>query len=414
VTLLSCSAAALLAGCSDDPEVLCGAGVTSPECAPTAAGGSEANAPQTPAYVVGSRVFDDTTTMSYFHVTSGLDANIAVDPTRALEVPGSATLYSAFDIGWFAVGSGEEPTITRYELDATGALVAGQSMSFFAQGVADLWDTLYFVSPTKAYYPDRDGGQIIIWNPTTMEVTGSVPLPETLRTGYLPLYGYQPIWRGSELLITVAWFDWDVTDTVLPETGLLVFDTTTDSVVRFDTDQRCGGVTTPVNLPNGDAYLVSSALAGAAHRVGRLETAPCALRIAAGSNQIDAEYSLALETLTGSSLAGEPIPANDGVFLRAFDDALATVEGPMATWEFTGQSAWRWLRWDPSTNEAVPMVDISPSTADVTWFQVDGRVYGSETTPDYSETTLIDLAADGGPTRSITVPGFVHGVTRVR
>jgi hypothetical protein len=368
----------------------------------------------TEAYLVGSRVFDDTTTTSYFHVLPGLDASVSVDPTRAMEVPGSATLYSAFDLGWFAMGSGEEPTITRYSVNGGEALAEGQSMSLFALGVADLWDTLYFASTTKAYYPDRDGGQLIVWNPSTMEVTGTVALPETLREGYLPLYGYLPVWRGTELLISVGWFDWDVTDSVLPETGLLVLDTTTDQVVRFETDARCGGVTHPITLPSGDTYLVSSALAGAAHRVGRLPTAPCALKIPAGSSSFDPDYTQPLEALTGSNLVGEPIPAGDVIFLRAFDDTLATVEGPMATWELTGQAAWRWLRWTPTTNEIVPMVDIPPSTADVAWFQVDGRVYGSETTPDYAETTLIDLSAEGGPVRGVTVPGFAFGVTRIR
>ena len=212
----------------------------------------------------------------------------------------------------------------------------------------------------------------------------------------------------------MGWFDWDVTDSVLPETGLVVVDTTTDSLVRVDTDARCGGVTQPVTMPNGDTYLVSSALASAAHRVGRLETAPCVLRIPADDDQLDRDYSVSLEAVTGNALAGEPVPSNDAVFLRAFDDSLATIEGPMLTWEFTSQTAWRWLRWNPATNESVPMPDIPPSTADVTWFQVDGHVYGSETTADYSRTTLIELSADAGAVRSITVPGFLHGVARIR
>lgn len=395
----------LACGGTDEPEAL--GPQPGPDSTPDATDTS-------PAYLVGSRVFDDTTTTSYFHVLPSLDASVSVDPAQSIEVPGSATLYSAFDLGWFAIGSGESPTITRYELTGAAALSEGQSMSLFAMGVADLWDTIYFASATKAYYPDREGGQLIVWNPSTMEVTDVVPLPETLRDGYLSLYGYLPIWRGTELLISVGWFDWDVTDSVVPETGLVVVDTTTDQVVRFETDTRCGGVTHPITLPSGDTYLVSSALAGAAHRMGRLPTAPCALKIPAGSSGFDPEYTQPLESLTGSPLVGEPVPAGDVIFLRAFDEALATVEGPMATWELTGQAAWRWLRWTPATNEIVPMLDIPPSTADVTWFQVEGRVYGSETTTDYAQTTLIDLSAEGGPVRGVTVPGFVHGVTRIR
>lgn len=413
---LACAAGVVL-GCSDKAEVICAPGAQECSQSQGLTGEADAGAPEVEpaprAYLVGTRIFDDTTTTSYFHVLPGLGADVTFDLQQALEVPGSAKLYSAYDLGWFAIGSGEAPIITRYELDAAGTLVPGQSMSLLGQGVTDLWDTLYFVSPTKAYYPDRPGGQLIVWNPSTMEVTGTVPLPDTLRPGYLALYGYAPIVRGNELLISVGWFDWDVTDSALPETGVVVLDTTTDSVVRFDTDTRCGGVTQPITLPSGDAYLVSSALAGAAHRLGRLDTAPCALRIPAGSNQLDPDYSLSLEGVTGSNLAGEPVPAGDYVFLRAFDDTLATMEGPMATWELTSQAAWRWLRWDPSASEPAQLSDMTPSTADVSWFQVDGRVYGSETTPDYSQTTLIELSAEG-PIRALTAPGFLHGVARVR
>lgn len=410
-------------GCGDDVSVYCARSATAGACEPPPAPALEdegddvelAPPAAEPAYLLGTRVWDDTTTTSYFHVVPSLAEGTAVDVRRSLEVPGAAKLYSAFDLGWFAIGGGESPTITRYTLDTTGALVEGASISLLGYGVADLWDTLYFVSPTKAYYPDRDGAQLIVWNPTEMRVLGSIPLPETRRDGYLSLYGYAPIWRGDQLLISVGWFDWDVNDSVLPETGLVVLDTATDSVLRVGTDTRCGGVTWPVSGASGETYLVSSALAGAAHRLGRLSTAPCALRIAAGADEIDPDYFVPLAAITSSNLVGEPIPAEGGgVLLRAFDDSLAAAEAPAATWELTGQPAWRWWRWDPAANTADVMTDLPPSTSDVLWFQADGRIWGTETTADYSETTLIDLSSDDGPRRGLTVPGFLHGITRVR
>lgn len=422
VRLATSSLGALAAlGCGDDVSVYCGPTATPGACeaapapAPEEEGGDPAPPAPEPAYLLGTRVWDDTTTTSYFHVVPSLSEGTAVDVGRALEVPGSAKLYSAFELGWFAVGSGEAPTITRYTLDAQGALVEGASISLLDYGVAGLWDTLYFVSPTKAYYPDRDNGQLIVWNPTEMRVLGSIPLPETRREGYLSLYGYAPIWRGDELLISVGWFDWDVNDDVLPETGLIVLDTTEDRVLRVDVDKRCGGVTWPVVGASGETYLVSSALAGAAHRLGRLSTEPCALRIPADADQIDPDYFVSLNGITPSNLVGEPMPASGGqVLLRAFDDTLAAPEAPGATWDLTGQPAWRWWRWDPAANTAVAVAELAPSTADVLWFQADDRVWGTETTADYSETTLIDLSADGSPRRGLTVPGFLHGITRIR
>lgn len=389
----------LLIACGGDPDGMTG----QPDA------GDDGNA--VPAFLVGTRVWDDSSTTSYFHVTESLEAGSELDLGRALEVPGAAKLFSIEGAGWFAIGGGEAPTITSYSLDDDGRFVEGVSISLQAHGVQSLWDTLYVVSPTKVYYPDRDGQQLVIWNPTAMELTGSIPLPQTAREGYLSLYGYSPILRGDELLFTVGWFDWVSTDSILGETGLVVIDTITDSVARFDVDDRCGGVTTGVTTASGDTYFVSSALAGVAHELGRQPTAPCALRVGAGEASFDSSYVADLGAITGATIAGEPVPAGgDAMFLRVLDAELATVDPEMATWEITGQLAWRWSRWDVTESAAAPVDSLEPGTADVLWFRIGDRVFGTETTADYAETTLIELTAAGGPQPAMTVPGFLHGV----
>ena len=42
------------------------------------------------------------------------------------------------------------------------------------------------------------------------------------------------------------------------------------------------------------------------------------------------------------------------------------------------------------------------------------RAFTEGTTASYSESTLIELTAEGGPQAAITVPGFLHGVARIR
>ena len=370
-------------------------------------GGDEA------AFVLGTRVWDDVSTTSYFHVVSSLGATTKIDESRALELPGAAKLVSLQDIGWFGLHSGDSPIVTRYTLDGD-RLVEGKSMSFANYGVEGLWDTHYVISETKAYYADRAGEKLIVWNPSEMKVLGTISLPDTEREGYLALYGYAPILRGNSLLISVGWFDWDVNDAVLGETGLVEIDTETDSVVGFEVDDRCGGVTQPIKLPSGDTLLASSALASVAHSLDRMPAAPCALMVREGETTFDTDYLAELDALTGFDLVGEPVPAGgSAVFLRAFDDSLAdVVDG--ATWETTGQAAWRWLRWNVATDDVETVTELEPATADVVWFQTDGHVYGMQTTESYSESTLVELTADGGPENRLVAPGFLHGVARVR
>lgn len=368
-----------------------------------------------PLFLAAARVWDDTTTTSYFHVLPSIGADTLVDAHQALERAGAAKLFAYGDLGWFAIGDGESPTITRYTLSPQGTLVEGQSISLLDYGVTDLWDSLYFVSADKAYYPDTSQSQLIVWNPTTMEVTGSIELPETVRDGYLSYYGLTPIRRGSDLLFSVGWFDWLENDTILPETGLVVLDTETDTVKRFDLDERCAGITQAIELESGDAYFVSSALAGATHQLGRLDTAPCALRITPGSDAFDADFALELASLTDGKIAGEPAPASgDELFLRVLDDELLSVSDESRTWDLTGQSAWRWARWNVKSGELTTVDDLAPSTADVFWFRLEGKVFASETKSDYSETTLIDLLAPEGERRAVTVPGFLQNIARIR
>lgn len=367
------------------------------------------------AFIVATRVWDDTATNSYYHVVPSLEAGTVVDPSQALEVPGSARLFAFEGLGWFGVGGSESPTISRYTRDENNALVKGDSISLQPFGVQDLWPTNYVVSPTKVYHPDRAGEQIVVWNPTTMEVQGTIPLPDTGREGYLALYGYGSVLRGKTLLFSVGWFDWTTTDTILPETGLVAIDTEKDTVVRFDVDSRCGGITQSVETASGDAYFVSSALAGAAYHVQRLETEPCALRIPKDADAFDPDFLLRLGELAGGAIVGDPIPAGgDSLFLRVFDEDLATIEEDTKTSGITGQPAWHWWRWDTATNEAAAIAELSPSPANVSFFEVDGRVFTIEEKNGSTESTLVELTAEGGPKLGLTTPGYLHGLAKVR
>lgn len=369
-------------------------------------------------YVVTSRIFsadgDDVT--SYLHLVPSLDATTKVDLKNAIEVAGSAKVFALED-GWLAVGSGDSVRITRYEADPTKGLTkTGQTIDLQPSGVQSLWETLYVASSTKVYYADRENAQLVIINPKEMTVEGKIALPETERKGYLALYSYSAVKRGNKLIFSVGWFDWD-NDKVLPETGLVVLDTDTDKVARFDVDSRCGGITTPVTLDSGDTYYVSSALNGATKFVKREAAVPCALRVLAGQDKFDANYALELSDITSGAVAGEPVPAGgNALFLRVLDQSAVETKGDDASWDVTGQTVWTWWKWEPGKDgkaNASQVSTLEPSTADVTFFKVGDRVFGAQTTEDYSETTLLELTAEGGPKPALTVPGFASNLVQL-
>ncbi|HET8939732.1 MAG TPA: hypothetical protein VFN67_40110 [Polyangiales bacterium] len=374
-----------------------------------------------PLYLAVTRIWNDSETTSYLHVVPSLDKGTEVDPKQARELAGPAKLFSYGQDHWFAVGGGEEPTITRYTLDKRGKLVEGDSINLQPFGVQDLWDTLYFVSDTQAYYPDTTNSQLIRWNPTTMQVDKTIALPETARKGFVSYYGLTALERGDKLLFSVSWFDWNETDSIQPETGLVEFDTEKDELSKFEVDSRCGGITQAIELKSGDAYFVSSALAAATYRLERLETEPCALRVKKGQSSFDKDYLTHLRDLTGGALAGEPVLAGDNaLFLRVLDESDLEIEKGALTWNLTGKAAWKWSRWDLDADELTAVDDLPASTADTFWFHIDGHVYASETNylddeaTAVKDTTLIDLTAQGGPERELTLPGFLQNIARVR
>jgi hypothetical protein len=396
-----------LMGCSDGATVI--------DARTQAPPGGDAE--EAPAYIVSTRVFSpeaDART-SYFYVVDSLDASTVIDPSRGLEMPGSARLFANEETGWIAIGSGEDSTITRYTVGPNG-LVAGDRINLQPYGITSHWsDDLYFVSPTKLYYPDRTNEQLLIINPEEMAITGTIPLPEATREGYQANYGYEAIKREGQLLFTVGWFNWD-DDVILGETGLVVIDTATDQLVRVDVDARCGGITTPVTLASGDTYLVASALAAANNRLGRLATAPCALRVLANEETFDASYARPLGDLVGGKLAGEPVYAGgEALYFRVFEASDTPLVDGQFSWEITGQSVWSWARWDVSEDVAVPDPALAPSTADVVYFRADNRTFGMESLDaEYSQTRLIELSAPGGLVERLTAPGFLQGLARAR
>src|SRR5690606_34503129 len=128
-----------------------GAGGGSGGSAGDAAGGQAGEGPgptDRPAFVLGTRVWDDVSITSYFHVVGSLEAGTEIDPSRAREQAGAAKLVALPEIDWFGLHSGEQPVVTRYTLDERDRLVAGKSMSFLNYGVEGLWDTHYVVSET--------------------------------------------------------------------------------------------------------------------------------------------------------------------------------------------------------------------------------------------------------------------------
>lgn len=99
------------------------------------------------------------------------------------ELPGEVDLSSMLEVsggndarahdGRIFVWNSDEGTYTRYEVDEKYALVKPKRVSFANLGGTGNVMTR-FISPTRAYSLTRANLQIIIWDPSSMEILGGV------------------------------------------------------------------------------------------------------------------------------------------------------------------------------------------------------------------------------------------------
>jgi hypothetical protein len=403
-------AALALAGLSacDDDDVLLGEPSVSADAA-VEPSGSE------PLYLIQTRVFSPESTTAVLIPTPTLDGPF--DDSRALEQAGGGVLYAEPGVGAFMLGSGEEPVITRYEIDAQGGLVPGAQLSFANEGVVFLYaGSVSFVSPTKAYYFDLDQLQAISFDPRAMAITGRVSLAAAEREGFFTSFG-DAVVRPDGIYFPAQWYvdpDWDR----VPRGSLLVrLDPETDEVT-MTSDSRCTSMLASLTTASGDTYWFSDMF----NTFARVARGPengfpdCALRLRAGERQFDPDWQLDTGARTGGVPTVAVLQAGDSqMWLRGLEPAAVEALPEGATYEdLDTAQAWQWYLLDVASDGPAVRDDQRPlASMSAIGFNVDGRAFTSLDSGDYSESILLELTA-GNFVERATVRGAIDNIARVR
>lgn len=358
-----------------------------------------------PRYMLGIRSITGDDTLMYMTPVGGLGAGEVADTGRAIEVSGYAGLHGEPGVGWFAVGASEQPTLTRYDLDATGGLVAGPTLSFADTGVADVsaWENTVFVSPTKAYYLDGASAQIVVWNPQAMALERTIALALPVRPGVTNLSGV--VRRDGQVFFTVGWNNDDYTQ-VLPGVHLVAVDVATDAVTVGPSDERCGyGYAVPARAENGDIYYFSGNVTAVGALLFGSPVKECALRVRAGETGFDPSYVGSLSAAVG----GRPVVAvgqSGASLVVAVLDETAPTYVPFKSGdgygEFVANVAWLRARVDfPGLATSEVVENLPHGRCCGTVHRVDERSYFVLNTDNFATSTIMDITA--GP----AVPGLV-------
>ncbi|NPC84786.1 MxcI, partial [Pyxidicoccus fallax] len=367
-----------------------------------------------PQFLIHSAVESNGTRMNYFTLVDSLDQAKQLDYANSLELPGRPRLYAAQGIGFFAIGQGEAPTITRYELQE-GKLVAGGSVSFQAEGVRALGaQAVLFISPTKAYYKDDAQAQVIVWNPTEMVITKTIPLPATLvKPGYITSLS-QWASREGEAYFALGWTT-RTYDQVLPGTVLVRFDTATDEVTVVN-DDRCRDLFKTARLGNA-LYFFSGVINGLGHTAYSAQNGgqqDCILRISPGQRAFDEGYVGTISTALGAGKVGTIVSVTgDGRALVQAADTSITPSAPGTTYSEWYSKGWSWWSVPLETLSGATRVPGEPGPYSGFAVSDGSSFFISQGTTNYSVSTLMEMSS-GTPKAGVSFPGFVLDVARIR
>jgi len=244
---------------------------------------------------------------------------------------GNANVYTAF--GYVFVE--EDGVVSRFSVDDEYRLVDGPRMSWANYGFAQANQSyVVFGSPTRAYAFSPPLGLVVVWNPETMELTGTLPLDLPVPPEGFETYAYDGVVRGDQVIWSVITANWETYE-MTPGVTLAITDAHQDAPVTFVQDDRCLGGGTSRVAADGTLYLHAGGNLGifAAYSADP-EVRTCMLRMNPGETLIDPDFLVDYRQLTGSYVSYPWVHVTgDQYLVKRWDPAVPLPEDPGAYWD---------------------------------------------------------------------------------
>lgn len=384
------SALALLgSGCSDSEE--------SP--AVDSAGGGAGAPSEGPRYALSSMVFDDMNTSTYINLLESVDvAEVTLDDAR--EFPGAADLW--LHDGSLFVAESDAKTISKLKLES-GKLETVDAVSFGNYDVNDFgfWRSA-FVAEDKALFISGTS-EYIVWDPSTMTITGSFEIPGLpARDGLEPYSAYSDraaLQRGKLLYQPIYYTD-DTYYLMAGVSSILVVDTERDEVTQV-IEAPCPGLDFATRDEDDNLYFSSWVFApGGAAVIDQPTT--CVVKLAAGSDEPEVLFDVT--SVTDGREGGVFRYIGGGKAL------LSVLHAERSTSEDVGEVAngpnWRFWLYDFASGTAEPVESIDYNAGAAYAAELEGKPYMMVPAGDYTSTQLFAILPDGATEPKLVSPGW--------
>jgi hypothetical protein len=388
------------------------ASVLATGCGPTKGDDTGPSTSDGPLYLASTWVSDVDSTNTYVSVFDSLEME-ELDLSTAIEVPGWADAW-VFE-QWVFIADGESPAVSRYSLDEEGALVLDATVSFANYGVASsaFWNQ-QILSRTKAFLANDAAREYVVWNPETMEITGTVPWPAvTFEEGLLPYHSYTD--RGG--VVAGGYFFhgiyghndyWDY----FGDTSYVgVYDIVTEELVTT-IEVPCPMMDVASLGDDGFLYVSGWSYMPLSVGAGNSDT-NCAARIDVATRTLDASWTLDYPGVTGGD-EGSALRAvsGDAGILAVFHGSGVEVTEDMDMWALdAGADDWELYGIDLATRQVAP-TGIKMGDGSYYESHVDDRYFVYLGSGD--DTQVYERAEGGSYESRFVAPGWMSRLFRLR
>ncbi|MEY4508686.1 MAG: hypothetical protein RLZZ450_808 [Pseudomonadota bacterium] len=365
-------------------------------------------------YAVSVQVLGDEADNTYVSTLKNLEPQ-TVDTKQAIEVGGRSSIATVG--GWLFIGEEESPVLRRFAVGADGKLAEDKDkqLNFSNEGLSavslDEWNNT-FISPTKAYLSDGEGG-FIVWNPTTMAITGRIPAVDLAREG-LSIDGSPGFVRGNRLFRTVFWKNWEEFKTS-SEQYVLVYDTDTDKLLSKTPESRCPGLNAQITADEKGTLYFSNWVYNVAETLVRQAPKSCAIRILPGAETADPSWVLPYADITGGKEGAGFAYTKDGkALLSVFDATGLTFDANTDLSKVSKEVRWDLYTVDLETKAVAKMEGAPRSAGGYTQLKLDGLTLAFFPAASYESTTLFELPTSGPAKKRLELPGFAYQLVRIK
>lgn len=298
------------------------------------------------------------------------------------EIPSGALDYKKFrefdsvDVtaydGSVFVWDRDAANMTRFSVTDSLTLVEGPKLSLLNFAATGMVSTT-FISPTRAYTMVRSLANVVVWNPQTMTITGTLAVPPHGRPADLETSVLDGHVVGDYVIWPISSENYDAV-TTFPGTGVAIARAHTDEPVFFVNDTRCIGADGGHVDAKGDFYLRAGGNFGRYATFGPLAATAktCTLRIKAGETAFDTSYLFDNKEVVGTSISWSSYHVKGSKYLGLFRDPATPVPA-VAEYEDRGFKAFLY-DIDAKTAAPYPFVEGGTMVSSIE-FEVDGVSY---------------------------------------